>query len=161
MAPYFHIHNAKAAWLLYFCLFISRKKYMASNERKMGQMARWLFSHIFYFFCLKGGLKMPKIKHYKKESDFQSDLIKQIKKDLPESIVLKNDPEYKQGIPDLLIANGNKYAFLEVKKSKDEPHQPNQDYYIDKAKRESFGEFIFPENKQQILSEMYDYFNRK
>ena len=63
---------------------------------------------------------MPKIKHYKKESDFQSDLIKQIKKDLPESIVLKNDPEYKQGIPDLLIANGNKYAFLEVKKSKDD-----------------------------------------
>lgn len=125
---------------------------------------KWLvgYFHTFlFFFCLKGGLKMPKIKHYKKESDFQSDLIKQIKKDLPESIVLKNDPEYKQGIPDLLIANGSKYAFLEVKKSKDEPHQPNQDYYIDKAKRESFGEFIFPENKQQILSEMYDYFNRK
>lgn len=36
MAPYFHIHNAKVAWLLYFLSFISRKKYMASNERKMG-----------------------------------------------------------------------------------------------------------------------------
>lgn len=36
MASYFHIHNAKATWLLYFCLFIARKKYMASNERKMG-----------------------------------------------------------------------------------------------------------------------------
>lgn len=142
----------------YFCLFITRKKYMASNEREWSKRP---FSYIFIFFCLKGGLKMPKIKHYKKESDFQSDLIKQIKKDLPQSIVLKNDPEYKQGIPDLLVVNGNKYAFLEVKKSRDEPHQPNQDYYIDKAKRESFGDFIFPENKQQILMEMYDYFNQK
>ena len=35
MAPYFNIHNAKVTWLLYFCLFIARKKYMASNERKM------------------------------------------------------------------------------------------------------------------------------
>lgn len=103
---------------------------------------------------------MPKQKRYTKESDFQSDLIKQIKKDLPESIVLKNDSGYLQGIPDLLIAKGNKYALLEVKKSKNEPHQPNQDYYIDKAKKESFGEFIFPENQQQVLKEMYKYFDK-
>ena len=103
---------------------------------------------------------MARIKHYKKESEFQSDLIKQIKKDLPGSLVLKNDSGYLQGIPDLVVMNGNQYALLEVKKSPDEPHQPNQDYYIDKAKQESFGKFIFPENKEEILSEMYDYFTR-
>ncbi len=103
---------------------------------------------------------MPRTKHYKKESEFQSDLIKQIKKDLPGSLVLKNDPGYLQGVPDLVVMHGDKYALLEVKKSQDEPHQPNQDYYIDKAKQESFGEFIFPENKQEVLSEMYDYFKR-
>lgn len=103
---------------------------------------------------------MPRNKSYRRESDFQSDLIKRIKTDLPNSIVLKNDPGYLQGVPDLLIANGNKYAFLEVKKSKNEPHQPNQDYYIDKAKKESFGEFIFPENQQQVLTEMYEYFKK-
>lgn len=103
---------------------------------------------------------MPRTKHYKKESDFQSDLIKQIKKELPGSLVLKNDSGYLQGIPDLVVMHGEKYALLEVKKSKDEPHQPNQDYYIDKAQKESFGEFIFPENKQQVLSEMYEYFTR-
>lgn len=103
---------------------------------------------------------MARIKHYKKESEFQSDLIKQIKKDLPGSLVLKNDSGYLQGIPDLVVMHGNKYALLEVKKSPDEPHQPNQDYYIDKAKQESFGKFIFPENKEEILSEMYDYFTR-
>jgi hypothetical protein len=103
---------------------------------------------------------MPRVKHYKKESEFQSDLIKQIKKDLPGSLVLKNDPGYLQGVPDLVVMHGDKYALLEVKKSPDEPHQPNQDYYIEKAKQESFGEFIFPENKEEILSEMYDYFTR-
>ncbi len=103
---------------------------------------------------------MSRTKHYKKESEFQFDLIKQIKKDLPGSLVLKNDPGYLQGVPDLVVMHGNKYALLEVKKSQDEPHQPNQDYYIDKAKQESFGEFIFPENKQEVLSEMYDYFTR-
>ena len=101
---------------------------------------------------------MPKIKHYKKESDFQSDLIKQIKKELPGSLVLKNDSGYLQGIPDLVVMHGEKYALLEVKKSSSEPHQPNQDYYIEKAQKESFGGFIFPENKKQILSEMYEYF---
>ena len=103
---------------------------------------------------------MPKSKRYAKESDFQADLIKRIKKDLPDSIVLKNDPGYLQGVPDLLIMNGNKYALLEVKKSQNEPHQPNQDYYIDKARRDSFGEFIFPENQQQVLMEMYEYFKK-
>ena len=31
------------------------------------------------------------------------------------------------------------------------------DSLIDKAKKNSYGAFIFPENKQQILDEMYEY----
>ena len=102
---------------------------------------------------------MPKEKIYKHESDFQADLIKTIKKDLGEDNldILKNDANYKQGIPDLIILYKDKHAFLEAKISEDAPHRPNQDYYSDKAKKNSYGAFIFPENKQQILDEMYEY----
>ena len=60
--------------------------------------------HIFYIFCK--GANMPKEKIYKHESDFQADLIKTIKKDLGEDNldILKNDANYKQGIPDLIIS---------------------------------------------------------
>ena len=38
-----------------------------------------------------------------REGDFQSKLIKEIKTIFPGSFVLKNDPNYIQGFPDLLI----------------------------------------------------------
>ena len=38
-----------------------------------------------------------------KESKFQAGLIKELKQRFPGSIVFKNDPNYIQGVPDLLI----------------------------------------------------------
>ena len=52
------------------------------------------------------------------ENKFQSKLIKEIKNRFPGCIVLKNDSGYIQGIPDLIILFKNKWAALEVKKSK-------------------------------------------
>lgn len=88
------------------------------------------------------------------ESKFQAQLICEIAQRIPDSIVLKNDSGYLQGIPDLTVLCGDKWAMLECKKSKDEPHQPNQDYYIDWADRQAFGRFIFPENKEEVLYEL-------
>ena len=48
----------------------------------------------------------------------------------PGAIVLKNDPNYIQGIPDLTVFYQDKWATLEVKKSENASHQPNQDYYV-------------------------------
>lgn len=90
----------------------------------------------------------------KKENQFQGDLIKEIKQRFPDSIVLKNDPNYKQGIPDLTIFYKNKWAVLEVKKSEKEKKQPNQEYYISTMNDMSFGRFIFPENKDEVLNEL-------
>lgn len=56
----------------------------------------------------------------KKESEFQGSLIKKIKQRFPGCLVLKNDPTYIQGIPDLLILHNDKWAALECKKSKRE-----------------------------------------
>lgn len=88
------------------------------------------------------------------ESAFQSALIKNIKKRLPGCIVLKNDPRYKQGIPDLLFLYEDRWAALECKQSKNAKHQPNQDYWVDKMNNMSFARFIYPENKEDVLNEM-------
>jgi hypothetical protein len=64
------------------------------------------------------------------ESKFQSGLIKDLKKMFPGCIVLKNDPNYLQGIPDLSVFWQDKWAMLEVKKEANASHQPNQDYYV-------------------------------
>jgi len=88
------------------------------------------------------------------ESKFQSDLIKDIKDLFPDCIILKNDPNYLQGFPDLLILNGNRWAALETKRSSKEKHQPNQDYYVELTYSMSYGSFVYPENKEQVLDEL-------
>ena len=88
------------------------------------------------------------------ESRFQHKLITEIKERFPGSIVMKNDPNYIQGIPDLIILYNNKWASLETKKDKFASHQPNQDYYVDKMNEMSFSRFIFPENKEEVLNDL-------
>lgn len=89
-----------------------------------------------------------------KESKFQHDLIKDIKLKLPGSIVLKNDPNYIQGIPDLLVLYRDRWASLECKKSKNAKRQPNQEYYISKMNEMSYATFVSPENKTEVLDEL-------
>ena len=89
-----------------------------------------------------------------KESDFQKLLIKELHARFPGSIVLKNDSEYIQGIPDLTILYGDKWATLEIKKSKTANHQPNQDYYVETMNEMSFSAFVYPENKEAILDQL-------
>lgn len=88
------------------------------------------------------------------ERYFQSSLIKEIKKRLDGCIILKTDPNYIQGIPDLIILYKNKWAALEVKNSSKAKHRPNQDYYISKMAKMSFASFIYPENKEEVLNEL-------
>lgn len=96
----------------------------------------------------------------KKESVFQSAVIRTVKNLLPGCLVLKLDPKYIQGIPDLLILYGMTWAALECKRTEGAHHQPNQDYYIDKMSKMSFAAFICPENVQQVLEDMINYFDK-
>ena len=88
------------------------------------------------------------------ERDFQAKLIKELKVMFKGCIIVKNDPNYIQGIPDLLILYNDRWAALEVKKSATAHHQPNQEYYVDLMNEMSFAAFIYPENKEEILYEL-------
>lgn len=95
----------------------------------------------------------------KRENKFQAELIKEIRSLFPGAIILKNDPEYIQGFPDLTIFYEDRWAVLECKKSEREVHQPNQDYYVDVLNEMSYSAFIFPENKKDILKELKIFFS--
>lgn len=92
------------------------------------------------------------------ESKFQKDLINEIKSRFPKCIVLKNDPTYIQGVPDLSIFYNDKWAALECKKSETASKRPNQEYYISRMNQMSFARFIYPENKEEVLNELQQAF---
>ena len=92
------------------------------------------------------------------ESQFQSKLIKKLKKICPGCLVMKTDPTYIQGLPDLLILFNDRWAVLECKKSGTASHRPNQDYYVDRMNEMSFARFIYPENEEEILHDLQQAF---
>ncbi|WP_300899384.1 hypothetical protein [Turicimonas muris] len=94
----------------------------------------------------------------KREGDFQTKLIHEIKDRFEGVIVLKNDPNYIQGIPDLLVLYKDKWAALECKRSKDAKKQPNQDYYVGYLGEMSYASFVYPENKEEVLDELQQTF---
>jgi len=86
------------------------------------------------------------------EGTYQFELKKRIQRTLPDAIIIKTDDI--QGFPDLLILYNCKWAALEVKRSKDAPHRPNQDYWVRRLDDMSFAAFIYPENEGEILDEL-------
>lgn len=85
------------------------------------------------------------------ERTYQAKLIKKLRAMFPGCVILKNDPDYVQGIPDLAIFFGDRWAMLEVKMSSAASLQPNQDYYVRMLNAMSFAAFIYPSNEQDVL----------
>ena len=91
------------------------------------------------------------------ESGFQDRLIAELQQQYPEAMIFKMDQV--DGIPDLLILNGDKWASLECKRSKEDykksrVKQSNQDWYVDKMNEMSFSRFVYPENKEEVLRDL-------
>ena len=92
------------------------------------------------------------------ENRFKTKLTKELRDLFPGCIILHMDPNEIQGIPDLLILYKNKWAALEGKKSANASVRPNQEYYVELMDGMSFASFIYPENKDRVLDELYLYF---
>jgi hypothetical protein len=88
------------------------------------------------------------------ESHYQNQLIQKIKKRFPGCFVLKNDPTYIQGFPDLLILFEDRWATLETKRSKDARKGRNQEYYVDECNKMSYSSFVYPENEEEVMREL-------
>ena len=89
-----------------------------------------------------------------RESQFQAQLIRKLNKMLPGIIILKNDPNYIQGIPDLILLYKNRWADLEVKRGATSSVRPNQAHYVRTMYAMSYAAFIYPENESEILNEV-------
>lgn len=92
------------------------------------------------------------------ENAYQLKLVKRIRTLFPGCVVLKNDPQYQQGILDLTILHNNKWAMLEVKASAQARLQPNQDYFVNKLNRMSFAALIYPSNEKEVLDALQQAF---
>jgi hypothetical protein len=95
-----------------------------------------------------------------RENKYQSELIKKISALFPQSLILKNDPNYIQGVPDLLVLCDERWAMLEVKASRKASHRPNQEYYIAKLNHMGFARFLYPENEEEVLRDLDEYFSQ-
>lgn len=93
-----------------------------------------------------------------KESVFQRNLRKRLEEEFPGCMVLKNDANYIQGVPDLIVLYNNHWAMLECKKSESASHRPNQDYYVKKLDEMSYASFVYPENVEGVLDDLREAF---
>lgn len=101
-----------------------------------------------------------------KENNFQSNLIDELYDMFPGCMVMKLDAHYIQGIPDLLVLYRKKWAVLECKRSykdylKSLKRNPNQEYYVKLMDDMSFASFIYPEIKEEVLSDLEQTFKPK
>lgn len=92
------------------------------------------------------------------ESAYQAKLIRKLKRIFPGCVILKNDPNYQQGILDLTLLHGPFWAMLEVKASARSSTRPNQEYFVQHLAGMSFAAFIYPENEEEVLSALQEAF---
>lgn len=100
----------------------------------------------------------------KLESPFQSRFIKRLELEFSGCVVLKNDANYRQGIPDLLMLYKNYWAIFEVKKTKPtkaSDFEPNQEWYLDKLDSMSFAVCVYPENEEEVVDALQRQFKTR
>jgi hypothetical protein len=92
------------------------------------------------------------------EAAYQGKLIRKLTDVFPGCVILKNDPQYKQGMPDLTLLWRWVWAALEVKASPTARERPNQRYFVEQLDRMSFAAFICPENEEEVLLALQEAF---
>ncbi len=92
------------------------------------------------------------------ERTYQKKLLDKIRTRFKGCVILKNDPTFMQGIPDILILFKNTWAMLEVKMAESSSKQSNQAYYVRMFGKMSFASFINPANEEEVLDALQSAF---
>lgn len=95
------------------------------------------------------------------EGLYKTRLIERLTSLFPECFILKNDANYRPGVPDLIVLFSNGWAMLEVKTSAKAPYQPNQEYYIALLNEMCFSAAIYPENEEEVLDALQSTFTAR
>jgi len=95
------------------------------------------------------------------ESAFKTNLSKELRSMFPGCMLLKNDANYLQGVPDMLVLWGPHWAMLETKAAPKSKRQPNQEHYVERLDRMSFSAFICPDNKEEVLDALQSAFGTR
>lgn len=95
------------------------------------------------------------------ERKYQAELIKKIRRRFPDCVILKNDSNYMQGVPDLILLWQDRWAMLEVKADEDSVEQPNQQWHVSRLDEMSYAAFVYPGNEEEVLDEIQRQFETR
>lgn len=101
---------------------------------------------------------MPRKPKKKLEKDFEADFMRELDEVMPGGVWLKGNSTMRQGVPDRLYLNGDRWALLEFKRDSSAAHQPNQDYYVEKFNEMSYASFVTPDNYREVINEIQSAF---
>lgn len=88
------------------------------------------------------------------ESIYQRKVIRILRELFPGCVILRNDPTFIQGVPDIIILFNDRWAMLEFKRSDKAGKRPNQTYYVDMLNNMSYASFISPENEEEVIYDL-------
>ena len=92
------------------------------------------------------------------ESKFQKEFKERLMRVFPDAIILKGNSADRQGLPDLILLNGDKWASLEIKRDHKARKQPNQDWYVEKLNGMSYAAIVDPDNADEVIFEIQSAF---
>lgn len=93
------------------------------------------------------------------EMSFKTKFLKDLEERLPGvDLDFINTRPNNRSIPDTFVIGPKYWAALEFKRTKEADHQPNQDYYVAKLRKKGYANFVYPENAEEVLSDLESLF---
>lgn len=95
------------------------------------------------------------------ETKFQKRFCKRLRKEFPGCVLLRNDPQYIQGMLDWTLLWEGFWAALEMKGSLKAKRQPNQDHFVKLLNKMSYAAFVSPENEEEVIAALQKAFTSR
>lgn len=91
------------------------------------------------------------------ESEFKPQFHSNLERLFPGCVLLKQDAEFTQGIPDTLMLFEHMWAAFEVKRKMPtslSDFRPNQPWWLARLNEMSYAACVYPENEQEVLNDL-------